>query len=363
MPTADSYYLKIFNYHSNDIYYEKTSDTPETVVLEGLPDSGSDVTVWLYTRHNGGWEDVIYYDLKSFKLEHIRNATLTSHTNWQQLNSSTQTFTWEDVGAEQYELRVARRHPTLWYDIVELLTVDGSTTSVTINDLPTNGGQVLIRLRTKHSGWAAKYYTFTGTEDHSKAILTSHKDKGTLASTSEIFTWNTVAGAEAYHLMLRNPIADYDVKFARNFEVANPAEAKSGIPISATIDNLPQNIAGLQLTLSTKHHGYWDHQIIDLTSTGGIANAEITSHSPDQKITTSSETISWSDVGADAYQIRIIDKSASSYKKIHDKIYDGSVTSITLHNLPKDNVLHIAVFTKHGDWWASNSLSVVTEIP
>lgn len=356
VPDAEAYHLRIFNYHSNTNHFEQTFSKPEAITLEGLPDNGADINIHLSTLHNG-WSSTKFYDLKSVQL--VENASLISHTNGQSLSSSTETFTWKDVGAEQYELRVARRTTSAgvtngWFETLELLTFDGSTTSVTIDNLPINGGQVLIRLRTKHSGWATKHYYFSGASMTPIAEITSHSNKEVLTSTSQTFNWTEVPNAEEYILQIEG----HSVFYYRHF-----AEDYNSFVTTQTVNDLPRNNATAFVTLSTKHNGYWAHNRYRLKGTGELEDAKINSHTSYQVVKNSKTTITWDNVDADAYFITIQNFSKSGHPRIFRQEYSADTTSAVIENLPDDSVLSIGLSTKHGNWWSNNSLTIVTDIP
>ncbi len=354
VPDAESYRFLVYNHQSQIIYFDKTFAEPEAVTLYDLPINHADMTVEVFTLYNGWWSKKDYY-VKSVKLKD--NAILTSHIDKARLSGSTQTFIWDDVGAEQYELRIARRVINGWFSILQLDTFDSSTTSAVIHDLPINSGDVYVRLRTKHNnGWGTKYYTFPGVGIIAEAELTSHAHKSVLSSTSVEFTWTEVPEAEAYQITIRNHIADYGVRFTEDY---NPSVT------SVTINDLPENSGEILFTLSTKHNGYWAHKNYTIIGSDGTAqNAKFTSHTHDyQKITSSSTTLTWNDVGADAYQIKVYDHSTPARITIYDQVYGPETTSITLDDLPNNAELKMSVYTKHGDWWATNSIRVITEFP
>ncbi len=353
---ADSYRLRIFDPSTNKNYYDNTFTTPEAVTLSDLPTNGADMTVQISTFHNG-WESAKYYDLKSVKL--LLNATLTSHTNNQQLTSGTQTFTWDDVGADAYEFSVIRtviqKNQTYdWYETVSSQTFNGSTTSVTIDNLPINGGQVLIRLRTQHNGAWGKYdYWFTGVNTIASAELTSHSNNDIMADDSQTFTWSEVPEADKYQLTIRNPVIDSNKRFSEDYD---------NFITSATINNLPKSNAVAQVTLSTRHNGYWAHKTYNLRGIGDERiTATINSHTEDQKISTPSATISWNDVNADGYHLRVQNRSSSPWKKLHDQEHGSEITSVTLENLPSNALLFITISTKHGDWWSKQERFIHTQ--
>lgn len=350
-PDADSYRIRIHNYYSNIDYFDQTFTKPEDITLHNLPSNGADINIALFTEHNGWWSR-IPYTLKSVQL--VKNATFTSHTDKQALKSSTETFTWEDVGAEQYEIRVAKRLPISGYQTLDTIQLDGSITSITLRDLPINKGEVFIRLRTKHSGWATKYYRFPGTGEVAEAKLESHKNRDVLSSTTSKFSWSKVPEAQEYKLVLSNASIDGSVLFSENY---------NNFVTSQTISDLPKNGAIIQFQLYTLVNGFWGQQVYGLQGTGEIPDTHITSHNESEPITSNSTTITWSDVGASAYNISVVDVSTTPSTKLLDQRYGPETTSTVINNLSNNSRIRISVHSKHGNWWGGNNITVSVKIP
>ncbi len=170
-------------------------------------------------------------------------ADFTSHKNNDRISNSTETFTWEDVGAEQYALRVMRTAEGRGGEILYEQTFPNYDTSATIHNLPINSGNVHVRISTKHSGWASKDYTFTGVGLIPEAEFTIHENnRAALSSSNEKFTWTEVPEAEAYELTIKNLVFDSDRRFFDNYD---------SFITSTTVSNLPNNSANVHVTLST----------------------------------------------------------------------------------------------------------------
>lgn len=99
----------------------------------------------------------------------------------------------------------------------------------------------------------------------------------------------------------------------------------------------------------------------------GIANAVIKSHLNYQIITTPSTTITWDNVDADAYYLRIEDASVSPRIRLHDQIHGAEVNSVIIDDLPQSNHIRVGLCTKHGEWWGceedGSSVRISTETP
>ncbi len=349
---AEEYRIRVFDGPTNESYYDETFNSAGSTEEIDLPNNYADVNVGIYTRVNGWWV-VNYYDFKSVKV--FENTALTSHVDRQKLTGTTQTNTWNDVGAKRYSLRIARRMPEGSFQTLQEEIYDGSTTSVTIHNLPENNGEVLIRLRTEHDGWASVNYTFTGVGDASEATLTSHENKDVLTSSVTEFEWDPSAGAEEYRIGIQNTTTAYEEKVTEDF---------SGNSTKGVLSNLPRNGAEVQLRLSTNHGGYWGHKYYRLLGTGELPDAKVTSHVDREVITDSSMTLTWNNVNADAYRVSVVDTTTNNRSTtLHDEFYEPQTTSLTLENLPKDAVLKVYIITRHGEWWAREIIHLVTDIP
>jgi hypothetical protein len=373
---AEKYRLRFFHFATNEEYYDQTFTEAGTVVVSGLPSNGVNMSVRLSTLYNGWWSEQAY-NLTSVHFSNEQNATLSSHTNGQRLSNTTETFIWDDVGAEEYELRVLKLmykkgSNSAWHETVSKEIFDGSVTSSTIENLPENSGEVLVRLFTKHSGWAEERYTFLGVDTAASAELTSHSNKEVLSSSTQTFKWHSVPDAEAYLLS----VDGFNVKSFNNFsedyeqplKPQEPLEFKSS-EMKAEVKGLPTNGARFKLTLSTKHNGYWEKKVYRLKGVkeSSSANAVITSHVSRQKVTTSSTTVTWENTDADAYFLSVINLSVSPYVKLYDQLHGAGINSVIIGDLPKGSDIRINLCTKHGDWWACDedgaSVDFVTEIP
>jgi hypothetical protein len=373
---AEKYRLRFFHFATNEEYYDQTFTEAGAVVVSGLPSNGVNMSVRLSTLYNGWWSEQAY-NLTSVHFSNEQNATLSSHTNGQRLSDTTETFIWDDVGAEEYELRVLKvmykkGSNSAWHETVSKEIFDGSVTSSTIENLPENSGEVLVRLFTKHSGWAEERYTFLGVDTAATAELTSHSNTEVLSSSTQTFKWHSVPDAEAYLLNVDGYNVKSFNKFSEDYEQPlksqEPLEFKSSV-MEQEIKGLPTNGARFKLTLSTKHNGYWEKKVYRLKGVkeSSSVNAVISSHVSRQKVTTSSTTVTWENTDADAYFLSVINLSVSPSVKLYDQLHGAGINSVIIDDLPKGSNIRINLCTKHGDWWAcdedGSSVDFVTEIP
>jgi hypothetical protein len=140
---------------SYNVFYSGNR-TVTTLNVTGLPTNGEKIYARLYTRFN---TTLVYQDY-TFTATTLPPAALISPTQGSMFTSSSQAFTWNAAtGATYYELFLGSTGPgsyNLYY------SGHLSVTSVTVNNLPTNGETIYGRLYTNING-TLEYidYTFT----------------------------------------------------------------------------------------------------------------------------------------------------------------------------------------------------------
>ncbi|MGK7344311.1 MAG: S8 family peptidase [Candidatus Nitrospinota bacterium M3_3B_026] len=172
-------------------------------------------------------------------------AALTSHAGGDTLTGSSVTFTWNSVaGADAYSIYVGTSQGA--YDIYDHY-MPGLPTSDTVTGLPVDGSTVYVRLWTRIGGvWYYNDYTFTA-YTAGAAALTSHAGGDTLTGSSVTFTWNSVAGADAYSIYVGTSQGAYDI-----YDHYMP-----GLPTSDTVTGLPVDGSTVYVRLWTRIGGVW----------------------------------------------------------------------------------------------------------
>jgi hypothetical protein len=130
--------------------------TGTTLNATGLPTNGEKIYARLYTRFG----TTLVYEDYTFTATTMPPAALTSPTQGSTFTGASATFTWNAAsGATDYELFLGSMGPGS-YNVY--YSGDLSVTSVTVNNLPTNGETIYARLYTNFSGTLEYYdYTFT----------------------------------------------------------------------------------------------------------------------------------------------------------------------------------------------------------
>jgi hypothetical protein len=140
---------------SYNLYYSG-SQTTTTATAKALPTNGETIYARLSTNLNGAWVHADY----AYTAATAAQAALTSPTPGSTLTSSSVTFTWSAAtGTTGYLLSLGSTGVGSYN-----LYYSGSltTTSATVNALPTNGEKIYARLFTNFNGtWEHTDYTYT----------------------------------------------------------------------------------------------------------------------------------------------------------------------------------------------------------
>ncbi len=259
-------------------------------------------------------------------------AVISSHKHNQVLESSSETFQWNDVGADACRLVVKNFHGerTVFFDEI----LPKGTTSAKIENLPTNSARVYVGLSTLHGNrWMVRHYEFLGAGFTENAKLLDYKWGDQLNDTTVTFSWNDV-GAQSYQLVITN----IDEIFRQTVD---------GNTTSITVHDLPNNGSQLSIFLNTIQDKWVGSERYNVTSVSLVDNAELMTHSDQEVLKSTTQVFTWSDVNAEAYRIRILN---DSYLHV-DETVDGSVTSISVSGLPRNGAkLRFMLITKKSGW-------------
>ncbi|MCP4105940.1 MAG: hypothetical protein GY749_10450 [Desulfobacteraceae bacterium] len=249
------------------------------------------------------------------------------------LNSTSQTFMWNDSGANQYWLWIGTSEGD--YDVYS--GDQGTNTSVTVSDLPANQETLYVRLFSMVNGeWLHNDYTYTACD--LTAEIQTPSSGSTLDSTTETFTWND-SGADGYWLWIGTTQGDHDV-YSGNV----------GTDTSVVISDLPANGTTLYARLWTNVDGDWIYNS-DLTYAACNMTAEIQSPAPGSALGATSETFTWNDTDASEYWLWV-----GTSEGDHD-VYSanqGTGTSVLVSGLPVNLTLYVRLWSKVNSSWIYN---------
>jgi len=176
------------------------------------------------------------------------------------LSGSSETFTWTANGTavSQWWLWVGSSTGTS--NIADSGSL-GTSTSYTVNSLPTNGSQIYVRLWYNTGSWQYvdyQYTAFTGSGGGSTPEMTSPVPDSTLSGSSETFTW-TANGTSVSRWWL------YVGSSTGSSDIADSGSL--GTSTSYTVNNLPTN--GSQVYVRLWYNtGVW--QYVDYQYTAAV---------------------------------------------------------------------------------------------
>jgi hypothetical protein len=333
---ADEYRLIIVN-NGNTLYDNSFDGTILSANVTGLPRNKAYLEIDLMTRHDDWWVTESY---RIFSHDALPNATLSSHVDDGRISGSTETFTWNDANADAYELEIISHSDEgrLFYSE----QFSGDTTAVTIENLPLNNSSLGVYLRTNHDGfWSQESYFISGAGVLADAELTSHSSLEQLQSDQATFIWSEIEQAEEYEIIIR---AAENAGEGRRTLLE---EDYDNYITSLTIGSLPRNSAPFSITLRTRQQGWWGENSYYLHGANILDNAELTSHNDGQSLSSTTETFTWSDVGADRYQIVIYDDGEIIYRENFSQTNSATVSNIPIGN-PE---IKVRLLTDHDGWW------------
>lgn len=154
-------------------------------------------------------------------------AAMSTPANLTTLAGASQTFTWNDVGADLYVVWVGTAQGG--NDIIAYPAGGTTAANITLSGLPTHGSTLYVRLWTAFgSTWAYNDYTYTAAGTPVAATMLTPANTSVLGS-SQTFTWDNV-GANLYVVWVGTTPGGNDI-------VAYPAGGATGTNI--TLNGLP----------------------------------------------------------------------------------------------------------------------------
>ena len=232
---------------ANDIANQFTAGASNSITINGLPTDSSTVYVRLMYKEAGVWKLAANYTYTASAV--ATSPVITSPISGSTLSGSSETFSLDSNGVPL----------THWYfrvgstvganDIANQFT-SGTSTSITINGLPTDSSTVYVRLMYKEAGiWKlAANYTYTASAVATSPVITSPTSGSTLSGSSETFSLDS-NGVPLTHWYLRvgSTIGANDI--------ANQFTA--GTSNSITINGLPTDSSTVYVRLMYKEAGVW----------------------------------------------------------------------------------------------------------
>jgi hypothetical protein len=246
--------------------YPASGTTSTSTTINGLPTDGRTLYVRLWSLIDG-----VYYPTDStFTAASIAGpARITSPANGAVLAGAWQLFQWNAaLHATLYQVWVGNSPGA--HDIGEYPASGTTSTSTTINGLPTDGRTLYVRLWSLIDG---VYYstdsTYTAAAAAAPARITSPANGTALAGFSQVFQWNAAPRATLYQVWVGNTPGAYDIGYY-------PASGTTST--STTIDGLPTDGRTLYVRLWSLIDGVYYFTDSTYVASGSIAGpAHITS--------------------------------------------------------------------------------------
>jgi hypothetical protein len=247
--SATEYWLDVGTVSGQGNIFGRNVGLATSQLVTGLPTNGSTVFVRLWSKHGGVWDGNSYSFTAS---SGAVLATLTTPPPGSILSGTAVTFSWNaGAGASAYWLYVGTALGTS--DLFNQSM--GTSRSVFVSDLPTDGSFIYVRLWTFNTTWNFLDYKLVAGSPISKAVLTSPTAGVMLTGSTVTFSWNAGAGASAYWL---------DVGSAPG--VGNYFGADVGLATSRTVTTLPTNGSPVYVRLWTKLNGVWQSNDYSFTA-------------------------------------------------------------------------------------------------
>ena len=200
-----------------------------SVTSNNLPINGSIIYVQLLYREAGVLKVAANY---SYSTLVVSTPNITSPVPNSTLSGATTTFEFSsnNTSADKWEVSAGTNVGDSSYDIKEVIS---PATSITLNNLPTDGSTIYVRLRYQVNGvWEiADNYTYTAATASTPSI-TSPVSGSTLTGVTEVFNWNNNASnVQQWYMYAGSAIgqADYYV------------QSGTGNTTSATMSNMVPN--------------------------------------------------------------------------------------------------------------------------
>jgi FtsP/CotA-like multicopper oxidase with cupredoxin domain len=162
-----------------------------SATLTALPVNGSTIYVRLWSLLASGWVANDY----SYTAATLGPAVMATPANAATLTDASQTFSWNNSGASQYQVWAGSTVGGFDYGSSGLV----AGTSATLTGLPVNGGVIHVRLWSLlGSNWVYNDYSYTAATITTAAMITP-VNLSTLTGASQTFSWSN-SGAALYQV-------------------------------------------------------------------------------------------------------------------------------------------------------------------
>jgi len=320
---------------SSDIYNSRIIATTSAGVAN-IPTSGAPLYVRLSYMLNGAWSSIDYAYTEAGALT---LPAITSPSAGSTLGGSTVSFSWSRGSAGEFKFWAGTTGPgasDLYNGGVTL------SNTVTVANIPTNGGTLYVRLWYLLSGtWSFIDTTYTEAGVVTPPSITSPGTSGPLGGSSVPFSWNPGSAVKFKLWVGTLGLAADDV-------------FNSGV-ITATavnVTNIPTNGATLYVRLWYMLSGKWAYLDYTYTEAGTIMLPSITSPGTSGPLSGSSIPFVWNPGSAVQFMLWAGTKGPGSNDLYNSKFI--TATSATVPNVPANGAkLYVRLYYLLNGTWSS----------
>ncbi|MGH1439288.1 MAG: DUF5666 domain-containing protein [Cellvibrionaceae bacterium] len=327
---ADEYRVRIAS--GERTFYDELYSDSIPIQINSLPTNGASLDITIFTRYENSWFNNQYILISHSDLD---NSELISHTDGDTLDSNSVVFSWSDVGADEYKLFVETPERGIFHEQY----YDSAVQSVTLENLPSHGELLTLKLSTRHgNGWVTREYLLF-CRDLQAARLYSHRTGDQLDSSTDTFSWNDV-NANEYRLLLYNSGSIfYDQHFGRQ-------------TLSIEVSNLPENGSFFDAYLYTRHGSNWSFpEFVVLQSQERLINSRLLNINSGDRLNSDEIVFNWEDVNAEEYRFVLWEEESNDF--IFTQYSNGQSTSLSIKGIPTNGEkLKARLYTRHGKGWA-----------
>ena len=328
------YWLEIGTTAGGTDLFSASAGTNLSTTVNNLPTDGRAIYVRLWSSIAGAWQSNDYvYTASAFA-----KAALTTPTPGSTLPGASVTFGWTaGSGVSQYALEIGTTAGGT------NLYASGAVTnrSATVNNLPTDGRTVYVRLWSLLGGaWQFSDYTYaTAASAGQKAVLTTPAPGSTLTGSSVTFGWNSGSGVSQYWLEIGTTAAGSDL-----------FSASAGTNLSIAVNNLPTDGRTIYVRLWSMMSGTWAAN--DYAYTAG-ARAAMTGPAPQSILANTTANFAWtSGTGVNQYWLYVGTTAGGS--ELYNQM-TGTARAATVNSLPTDGrTIYVRLWSLIGANWEFN---------
>jgi len=324
---------------SSNLYNSGPTQTDSTNAT-GLPSNGEALYVRLYWLVNGAWQTADYtYSAYGSPTP----ATMSNPTAGSVLTGASQAFAWNPGNtATHFELWVG----STGVGSSDLYNSGNVTvTTETVNNLPTNGQPVYVRLYSLINGtWQSNDYTYTASGSPTPASMSSPTPGSTLTSTSQAFTWSPGNLATHFELWVGSTgVGSNNVYNSGNVTVT-----------TETVNNLPTNGEPVYVRLLWLINGTWNSADYTYTASGSPTLATMSTPTPGTQLSGTSQAFTWNPGNVATHFELWVGSTGVGTSNVYNS-GNVTVTTETVSGLPANGQpVYVRLYSLINGTWQSN---------